>query len=95
MAVISFGWDPGSDSVLRALLLAMAPRSITYTNFGPSMSMGHSVCAKSKTGSKDALSVTIPTGTGEHRRMVYVELEPDADLVTVEKAIKADDYFKK
>lgn len=93
VAVISSGWDPGSDSVLRALLLAMAPRGITYTNFGPGMSMGHSVCAKGKPGVKDALSMTIPTGTGVHRRMVYVELEPGADFAAVEKAIKSDDYF--
>lgn len=93
VAVISSGWDPGSDSVLRALLLAMAPRGITYTNFGPGMSMGHSVCAKSKPGVKDALSMTIPTGTGVHRRMVYVELEAGADFAAVEKAIKSDDYF--
>jgi diaminopimelate dehydrogenase len=93
VAVVSAGWDPGSDSVLRTLLLAMAPRGITYTNFGPGMSMGHSVCAKAKPGVKDALSMTIPTGTGVHRRMVYVELEPGADFATVEKAIKADDYF--
>lgn len=42
VAVVSAGWDPGSDSVLRSLLLAMAPRGLTYTNFGPGMSMGHS-----------------------------------------------------
>ncbi len=93
VAILSAGWDPGSDSVLRALLLAMAPRGLTYTNFGPGMSMGHSVCAKGKPGVRDALSMTIPTGTGIHRRMVYVELEPGADFATVEAAIKADDYF--
>jgi len=93
VAVISAGWDPGSDSVVRALLLAMAPRGITYTNFGPGMSMGHSVVAKSKSGVKDALSMTIPTGTGVHRRMVYVELEAGADFAKVEQAIKSDDYF--
>ena len=92
VAVVSAGWDPGSDSMLRALLLAMAPKGLTYTNFGPGMSMGHSVCAKSKPGVKDALSMTIPTGTGVHRRMVYVELEPGAELTAVEQAIKADDY---
>ncbi len=93
VAVVSAGWDPGSDSVLRALLLAMAPRGITYTNFGPGMSMGHSVCAKSKPGVKDALSMTIPTGTGVHRRMVYVELESGAEFAAVERAIKSDEYF--
>lgn len=95
VAVISAGWDPGSDSMMRALMLAMAPKGITYTNFGPGMSMGHSVCAKSKKGVRDALSMTIPTGTGVHRRMVYVELEKGAKFAAVEKAIKADDYFSK
>ena len=37
VAVISAGWDPGSDSVVRALLEAMVPKGITYTNFGPGM----------------------------------------------------------
>jgi len=93
VAVISAGWDPGSDSMVRTLMLAMAPKGITYTNFGPGMSMGHSVCAKSKKGVRDALSMTIPTGTGVHRRMVYVELEKGAKFAAVEKAIKTDDYF--
>lgn len=93
VAVVSSGWDPGSDSVVRTLLLALAPNGITYTNFGPGMSMGHSVCAKSKPGVRDALSMTIPTGTGVHRRMVYVELEEGADFEQVAQAIKSDDYF--
>lgn len=93
VAVVSAGWDPGTDSMLRTLLLAMAPKGITYTNFGPGMSMGHSVCAKSKPGVKDALSMTIPLGTGIHRRMVYVELDKGASLDEVTSLIKSDDYF--
>lgn len=93
VSVISAGWDPGSDSMVRALLLALAPKGITYTNFGPGRSMGHSVAAKAIEGVKDALSMTIPLGTGVHRRMVYVELEQGADFKTVEAAILADDYF--
>lgn len=92
-AIIAAGWDPGSDSVVRALLEAVAPKGITYTNFGPGMSMGHTVCVKSKAGVKEALSMTIPTGTGVHRRMVYVELEEGAKLTDVTAAIKADPYF--
>lgn len=92
-AIISAGWDPGSDSVIRTLMLAMAPKGLTYTNFGPGMSMGHSVVAKSKPGVKDALSMTIPTGTGIHRRMVYIELENGADVSKVTAEIKADSYF--
>ena len=94
-AIISAGWDPGSDSVIRTLMLAMAPKGLTYTNFGPGMSMGHSVVAKGKDGVKNALSMTIPTGTGIHRRMVYVELEEGASIEKVSADIKSDSYFSK
>ena len=93
VSVIAAGWDPGSDSVVRALLLAMAPQGITYTNFGPGRSMGHTVAAKAIDGIKNALSITIPLGTGVHRRMVYVELEEGADAAVVEQKLLADDYF--
>ena len=93
VSIISAGWDPGSDSVVRALLLAMAPKGITYTNFGPGRSMGHTVAAKAIDGVKDALSMTIPLGTGVHRRMVYVELEEGANVKEVEQRLLNDDYF--
>lgn len=93
VSVISAGWDPGSDSMVRALLLALAPKGITYTNFGPGRSMGHSVAAKAVNGVKDALSMTIPLGTGVHRRMVYVELEDGANVKEVEQRLLNDDYF--
>lgn len=93
VSVISAGWDPGSDSVVRTLMEAIAPKGITYTNFGPGRSMGHTVAVKAIEGVKDALSMTIPVGTGIHRRMVYVELLPGYDLATVAAAIKADPYF--
>ena len=91
--VISAGWDPGTDSIVRTMFRAMAPNGITYTNFGPGMSMGHSVAVKAIEGVKDALSLTIPEGTGMHRRMVYVELEDGADFAKVEAAVKSDPYF--
>lgn len=93
VSVISAGWDPGSDSVIRTLLLAMAPKGLTYTNFGPGMSMGHSTAAKSIEGVREALSMTIPMGTGIHKRMLYIELEEGAVFADVEKRILADDYF--
>ena len=93
VCVISAGWDPGSDSIVRTLMQSLAPRGLSYTNFGPGMSMGHSVCAKGKKGVKDALSMTIPMGESIHRRMVYVELEDGADINDVTKAIKEDPYF--
>ena len=93
VSVISAGWDPGSDSIVRTLMEAAAPKGLTYTNFGPGMSMGHSVCVKSKEGVRDALSMTMPLGDGVHRRMVYVELEDGARLEDVAKAVKEDAYF--
>ena len=93
VSVIAAGWDPGSDSIVRTLMQSLAPKGLSYTNFGPGMSMGHSVCVRSKEGVKNALSMTIPLGEGIHRRMVYVELEEGAKLEEVTKAIKADPYF--
>lgn len=93
VSIISAGWDPGSDSIVRSLMQSLAPKGVSYTNFGPGRSMGHSVAVRAIAGVKDALSMTIPVGTGIHRRMVYVELEDDADFKTVEAAIKADPYF--
>ena len=93
VSIMSAGWDPGTDSVIRALLEACAPKGLTYTNFGPGMSMGHTVAVKAIDGVKAALSMTIPTGTGIHRRMVYIELKDGYKFEEVAAAIKADPYF--
>lgn len=93
VSIISAGWDPGSDSIIRTLLQSLAPKGLTYTNFGPGMSMGHTVAVKAIEGVKSALSMTIPVGTGIHRRMVYIELEDGYSLDKVASAIKSDPYF--
>ena len=93
VSVISAGWDPGTDSIVRVLMQGMAPKGITETNFGPGMSMGHSVAVKAIEGVKDALSVTIPKGQSLHRRMVYVEVENGHDFKQIEKRVKEDPYF--
>lgn len=93
VSVISAGWDPGSDSIVRALMQVCAPKGLTYTNFGPGMSMGHTVAVKAIEGVKNALSMTIPLGTGIHRRMVYVELFDGYKLEDVAAKVKADSYF--
>ena len=93
VAIISAGWDPGTDSMIRAIMELMAPKGITYTNFGPGMSMGHTVAVKAISGVADALSITIPVGTGLHRRLVYVKLAEGADAAVVEQMIKEDPYF--
>ena len=95
VSVISAGWDPGSDSIVRTLMQSMAPSGITFTNFGPGMSMGHTVAVKAIDGVKDALSMTIPTGTGIHRRMVYIEIKEGFKLEDLTETIKNDAYFIK
>ena len=93
IAVTAAGWDPGTDSVLRALFEAMVPTGVTFTNFGRGRSMGHSVAARAIAGVADATSITIPLGGGRHSRLVYVVLEEGADFETVQASIKADPYF--
>ncbi|MBO5181102.1 MAG: diaminopimelate dehydrogenase [Paraprevotella sp.] len=93
VSIISAGWDPGSDSIVRSLMQAIVPKGISYTNFGPGMSMGHTVAVKAVEGVKAALSMTIPTGTGIHRRMVYIEVKDGYKFDEVAAAIKADPYF--
>ncbi|MCQ2183362.1 MAG: diaminopimelate dehydrogenase [Bacteroidales bacterium] len=93
VSIISAGWDPGSDSVIRALVRALVPGGKTYTNFGPGRSMGHTVVVKSKPGVADALSLTLPAGFGKHDRLVYVVLEKGADFSAVRESIVTDPYF--
>jgi diaminopimelate dehydrogenase len=95
VSIVAAGWDPGVDSVIRGWFQAMAPKGITHTNYGPGLSMGHSVAVKAIRGVKDAISITVPAGMGIHRRMVYVQLAPGADFTAVEEAIKKDPYFAK
>lgn len=93
-AVTAAGWDPGIDSVLRAAFKVAVPVGITYTNYGPGMSMGHSVAARSAAGVEDAISVTYPLGSGQHRRLVYAKLAQGADAQAVQDEIARMDYFK-
>jgi diaminopimelate dehydrogenase len=92
-AIIGAGWDPGTDSIIRMLFSAIAPHGITYTNFGPGMSMGHSCAVRDIPGVKDGVSFTLPVGYGQHNRDVYVELDDPARFDEIARAIKEDPYF--
>jgi len=93
VSIVSAGWDPGSDSMVRALMTALVPEGELYTNFGPGRSMGHTVAAKAIPGVKDALSMTLPAGKGKHNRHVYVEIEEGYDFEHVKASLLRDDYF--
>lgn len=92
-AVMCGGVDPGISTLIRALFEVWAPTGLTYVTYGPGMSMGHTVAAKSYPGVRDALSITRPGDPGCHKRDLYLELEPGADFDAVRKAILADPYF--
>ena len=94
VAITGAGWDPGLDSVVRALMAATLPYGITHTQFGPGVSMGHSAAAKAIDDILDAVAVTIPAGGDSHARQVYAVLKPGADPAVVEKAILHDGYFE-
>jgi len=93
VSMIACGWDPGVDSVIRAIMECCTSHGVTYTDFGIGMSMGHSVVAKSKNGVKDAVSLTVPVGYGIHKRIVYVDIIDGYDIKEIEKEIKRDSYF--
>lgn len=93
VSIISAGWDPGSDSIIRVIFEMIAPKGITWTNFGPGMSMGHTVAVKRIEGVKDAISITCPKGMGMHSRLVYIQLKEGYDFADVAKKIAEDPYF--
>lgn len=93
VAIISAGWDPGTDSVVRFLMEILAPNGITFTNFGPGMSMGHSTALKAFEEIIDAVSYTIPKGNGLHMRLVYVLPKDGVDRKILEQKIKQNPYF--
>jgi len=94
-ALTSGGTDPGLGSMVRALLQIAAPWGITYTNYGPGTSMGHTVVVRSFPGVGDAISVTIPKGFGLTRRDVFVRPETGADLNEIERKILSDKYYSR
>jgi diaminopimelate dehydrogenase len=92
-AIVSAGWDPGTDSIIRAVFTALEPKAKIFTNFGPGMSMGHSVAARAVKGVKDAVSITLPLGGGSHKRQVYAEIEAGFTKEQIYQNLKADPYF--
>ena len=92
--VVGAGWDPGLDSVIRTLMYASFPRGITYTDFGPGMSMGHSAAARMVDGVEDAVSFTLPLGYGRHLRKIYAVLKPGTDKHEAEHKICCNKYFE-
>lgn len=96
VSIIGAGWDPGTDSVVRALMRIVSISGHTTTTFGGDKggrSMGHTALVKTIEGVQNAVALTFANGRGSHKRKVYVELAPNANLDEVTRAIQADPYF--
>ncbi len=97
VSIVGAGWDPGTDSAVRAIMRIVSITGRTTTTFGGEeggRSMGHTAAVKSIAGVKNAVSLTLANGRGKHKRRVYVELLPGYDEDKVTHAIKNDPYFK-
>ena len=94
VSISAAGWDPGTDSLIRSIFEIVSPKGITHTNFGPGMSMGHTVEVKKLEGVKKALSITMPKGMGKHLRQVFVELKEGYQISEIEKEMGKNEYFK-
>lgn len=96
VSLIGCGWDPGTDSAVRALMKIVSITGQTTTTFGGEKggrSMGHTVAVKAIDGVEDAVALTLANGRGKQKRRVYVKLAEGAQEAQVEKAIKKDVYF--
>ena len=97
VSIFATGWDPGTDSGIRAIMKIASYAGHTTTTFGGEKggrSMGHTVAVKAIEGVKDAVALTLANGRGKQKRKVYVELQAGADPETVAKAIQTDAYFR-
>ena len=92
-AIMGSGVDPGISTMVRALFEIWAPTGLTYVDYGPGMSMGHTVCAKSYEGVADALSITRPGDPGCHARDLYLVIKEGYTFDEVRRRILADPYF--
>lgn len=93
VSVMGAGVDPGVSTIMRSLFELWAPTGLTYVTYGPGMSMGHTVAAKSYAGVKDALSITRPGDPGCHKRDLYLEIAEGYEFEEVKARILQDSYF--
>jgi diaminopimelate dehydrogenase len=95
VSILATGWDPGFDSIQRALFAQFSPLGETLTTFGPGRSMGHTTEVKDIKGVRDAVSLTLPgSKPGTQKRKVYVVADK-SEQERIESKIKNHPYFIK
>jgi diaminopimelate dehydrogenase len=92
-AIVGAGWDPGVLSMFRHLFALLTPKGHTNITHRPGINLHHTTLAQAISGVKDALSTELYAAGGQRQHYVYVELEEDASLDTVERAIRNDPLF--
>jgi len=92
VSILGIGWDPGFDSIIRALAGLVVSGGETITTFGPGRSMGHTTTVKSiHPDVKNAVSITLPgKEPGLQRREVYIELNNALMNKSVQDKITGD-----
>ncbi|MCL2147180.1 MAG: hypothetical protein FWH52_05165, partial [Synergistaceae bacterium] len=92
VSILGFGWDPGFDSIIRALAGTVVSGGETITTFGPGRSMGHTTVVKScHPDIVNAVSITLPGAEpGLQKREVYIELNDALKSKSVQDKITGD-----
>ena len=92
-AITGAGWDPGALSIFRNLFALLIPKGHSDITYRPGINLHHTTLAQAIPGVKGALSTERYAAGGQRQHYVYVELEQDANLETVEKSIRSDPLF--
>lgn len=99
VSVIGSGWDPGFDSLIRALSGLVVTGNNPVTTFGPGRSMGHTTTVKAiHPDITDAVSITLPgKEPGLQRREVFIALNEKLSGSAVQEEIRrlitSHEYF--
>jgi diaminopimelate dehydrogenase len=91
--ILGAGWDPGALGLFRDLFALLIPKGHTEWTTRPSVSLHHTLTARTVSGVRDALCTELRSVDGTVRRYVYVELAAGADAEEVAAAIRAEPLF--
>lgn len=92
-AVVGAGCDPGILSIFRSQFAVAIPHGHTRSGLHIAASLHHTLAAEAVKGVRQALATERKAQDGTIQRYVYVELEPRANPVEVEKAIRRDPCY--
>lgn len=92
-AVVGAGWDPGVVPQLRRLFDVLIPQGRTHVGRHLAPALHHSAAAEAVDGVQGALSGEVHDARGVSHRLVYVQLERNADFDRVRERIAGDALY--